>query len=161
MHKNEWFQWRAEVPSCRECPSITKVWLGALETFTNGTGYGYPNQDQIAKAMGRDTRSNLHRCSKQAAKCGHVVIGTVNRSNNYQLTLINKKVEDHHSGCTTTITDDALSRPYKHLDASVLIAALNYDNKTGADSIKSSLPSVDHFLVNDALLEARDNAKSN
>lgn len=158
MYKNEWFQWRAEVLSCRQCPNITKVWLGALATFANEKGWCHPNQEQIAKAMGRETRSKLYRCSTQAAECGHIVIGSAKRSNNYQLTLANVKVNDPHLGLTTTPKEEPVTPPLTPKNPSTLIAASNMSYKTGDNSIKNSLT---HFLANTQLMEARDNAESN
>ena len=125
----EWFELRKQIAGCRECKSLTKVWLVALSTFADETGFCYPNQTQIAERMGRDSRKNLERCLKQAAECGHIVIGhkitTSGKSNNYQLalttphsevTMPHSEVTNPHSGyyntynnsSTTSSIDEAL-----------------------------------------------------
>ena len=87
----EWFELRKQIAGCRKCSNTTKVWLTALATFANDTGFCYPNQGQIAERMGRKNRKHLERCSKQAAECGHIVVGSkmtsAGKSNNYQLAL--------------------------------------------------------------------------
>ena len=93
MKKTDWFEWRKQVFACRDCSNTTKVWLGALATFADEFGFCFPNQEQIAEAMGRQTKKNLERSRKQAEECGHVVVGhkvtASGKSNNYTLRLTN------------------------------------------------------------------------
>jgi hypothetical protein len=99
MKKNDWFEWRKQVIGCRACSNTTKVWLYSLATFADEFGFCFPNQEQIAERMGRDSKRNLERCRKSAEKCGHIVVGhkitQAGKSNNYTLRLTNPHSEDN------------------------------------------------------------------